>query len=56
VTIIQNSGVDLGQLRQQVMALISGATESLGEEGEAPPDCPRRPTPLPSLSGALGTV
>jgi ATP-dependent Clp protease ATP-binding subunit ClpC len=49
VTIIQNLGADLGQLRQEVIALMSGVTEDLGEEGEGrnpaahadPPRCPR---------------
>lgn len=49
VTIIQNLGADLGQLRQEVIALMSGVTEDLGEEGEDrtpaahadPPRCPR---------------
>jgi ATP-dependent Clp protease ATP-binding subunit ClpC len=49
VTIIQDLGVELGQLRQEVVALMSGTTEDLGEEGElrspavhaGPPRCPR---------------
>jgi ATP-dependent Clp protease ATP-binding subunit ClpC len=49
VTIIQDLGVELGQLRQEVIALMSGTTEGFGEEGEVrtpamhggPPRCPR---------------
>jgi ATP-dependent Clp protease ATP-binding subunit ClpC len=49
VTIIQNLGAELGQLRQEVIALMSDPTEDLEEEGEVrtpashagPPRCPR---------------
>jgi len=49
VTIIQNLGVDLEQLRQEVIAIMSEVVEDLGEEGERgtlaghadPPRCPR---------------
>jgi ATP-dependent Clp protease ATP-binding subunit ClpC len=49
VTIIQNLGVELGQLRQEVIALMSGVAEDLEEASEGripaahadPPRCPR---------------
>jgi ATP-dependent Clp protease ATP-binding subunit ClpC len=49
VTIIQSLGADLGQLHQEVIALMSGNSGDLGEEGEGrrlaglagPPRCPR---------------
>jgi ATP-dependent Clp protease ATP-binding subunit ClpC len=49
VTMIQSLGADLGQLHQEVFAVMSGNTGDLGEEGEArtpspradPPRCPR---------------
>jgi len=49
LTIIQNLGVEPGELRQGVIALMAGNTGDLGEEGESrhpaahadPPRCPR---------------
>jgi ATP-dependent Clp protease ATP-binding subunit ClpC len=49
VTILQNLGADLVQLRREVIALMAGATEDLGGEDEGrhpaahadPPRCPR---------------
>jgi ATP-dependent Clp protease ATP-binding subunit ClpC len=49
VTIIRNLGAELGQLHQEVIALMSGIAEDLGDEGEVrtvqalsgPPRCPR---------------
>jgi ATP-dependent Clp protease ATP-binding subunit ClpC len=49
VTIIQNLGAELGQLRQEVITLMSGVDEDLEEEGAGrtpaahadPPRCPR---------------
>jgi len=49
LTMIQRLGADLEQLQQEVVAVMSGHTDDLGEEGEArtpversdPPRCPR---------------